>query len=60
MKIPVIVNDIPSPLTEEQDAALNALLALLDTNQEVINDESVLWVQYQIAKEFVCNVCRTD
>ena len=53
----VIANDIPSPLTEEQDAALNTLLVSLDTNQDVINDEGVMWLQYQVAKEFVCTYC---
>lgn len=52
----VIVNDIPSPLTEEQDTVLSELLLSLDTNQEVINDENVLWIQYQMAIYRLCVV----
>ena len=55
----MIVDDIPSPLTDDQDSALNALLGSFDTNHEldVSNDENVLWVQYQVAKEFVYSIC---
>lgn len=50
------MNDIPSPLTEEQDAALSELLLSLDTNQGVFNDENVLWIQYQVARDFVYSI----
>ena len=56
MKIPQLLL-MTSPLTEEQSSALNALLASLDTNQEVNNNENVLWVQYQVAKKFIYNIC---